>query len=383
MPPTPTPPCACQPPDAVVFRAGTEGYHTFRIPSLITTPAGVVLAFCEGRKNASSDTGDIDLVLRRSLDGGEAWGPLQIIWDDGLNTCGNPCPVVDRDTGSLWLLLTHNLGQDRESQILDGTSEGARTVWVTHSTDDGATWAPPEEITATTKQPDWTWYATGPGVGIQLRSGRMVIPCDNAVAGTKMGQSHVIISDDHGATWKLGGVVGEQVNESQVAELADGTLLINMRNWRNSGSNQRAFATSTDGGMTWSAIRRDPALIEPVCQASLIACRENGDWQPVSRRLRNRCLSPFSGPTDPQPRLLLFSNPASVTRDHMTVRLSEDGGKTWRHSRLLYEGPAAYSCLTVLPNGRIGCLYERGEDNPYESIVVARFGLEWLREGQT
>jgi len=83
-----------------IFVSGTDGYHTFRIPSLIVTQKGTVLAFCEGRKGARSDTGNIDIVLKRSFDGGRLWQPMEVIWDDGYNVCGNPCPVIDRDTGT-------------------------------------------------------------------------------------------------------------------------------------------------------------------------------------------------------------------------------------------------------------------------------------------
>ena len=123
--------------------------------------------------------------------------------------------------------------------ILDGTSKGARTVWVMKSDDDGAAWSKPVEITKDVKKSDWTWYATGPGVGIQLKSGRLVIPCDNYVAGSKVRQSHVIYSDDGGKTWKLGGVVGPQCNESQIVELRDGSLLLNMRGYRREQSPAR------------------------------------------------------------------------------------------------------------------------------------------------
>src|SRR5262245_12934459 len=223
--------CAADMVQAPVFVAGEGGYHTYRIPSLIVTKKGTLLAFCEGRKNGRGDTGDIDLVLKRSLDGGKTWQPQQVVWDEGTNTCGNPCPVVDARTGTIWLLLTHNLGKDTEAKIVDGTSQGTRGVWVTHSTDDGVTWAKPAEITKDVKLKEWTWYATGPGVGIQLKNGRLVIPCDNKVAQTKARQSHVIYSDDRGATWKLGGVVGPNCNESQVIERSDGTLLLNMRSY--------------------------------------------------------------------------------------------------------------------------------------------------------
>lgn len=339
------------PTQAPIFVAGEKGYRTYRIPSLLVSAKGTLLAFCEGRKSGRGDAGDIDLVLRRSLDGGKTWQPLQVVWNDGANTCGNPCPVVDRSTGTIWLLLTHNLGKDTEAQIIDQKSEGTRTVWVTKSTDDGVTWAKPVEITAQVKPKDWTWYATGPGVGIQTKAGRLVIPCDNKVAGTKARQSHVIYSDDRGATWKLGGVVGPNCNESQIVELTDGSLLLNMRSYL--ANNRRLIAHSKDGGLTFTKPVEDAALIEPVCQASIV--RSAGE--------KSR---------------LVFSNPASTKREKMTVRVSHDEGKTWPVAQLLHAGPAAYSCLAVLPDGTIACLYERGDKNAYETITLARFTMDWL-----
>jgi len=342
-----------------IFLSGTEGYHTFRIPALIATVKGTLLAFAEGRKGSSSDTGDIDIVLRRSLDGGETWEPMQVVADDGPNTIGNPCPVVDRDTGTIWLPLTRNLGEDKEDKIKDRTGKESRTVWMTKSTDDGATWEKPWEITETTKDPDWTWYATGPGNGIQLKSGRLVVPCDHALVGSEMYRSHAIYSDDHGETWQLGGTIGENVNECQVVERGDGSLLMNMRSYH--GNNRRCVATSLDGGLTWTQAIPDDELVEPVCQASLI-------------RLPSK-------ENDGKSRLL-FSNPASTERVRMTVRLSYDEGVSWPVSRLLDERPSAYSSLAVLPDGKIGCLYERGEESAYEKITFARFSLGWLTDGK-
>lgn len=339
-----------------VFISGQDGYHTFRIPAVITTPKGTVLAFCEGRKSGRSDTGDIDVVLKRSFDGGKTWQNLQTVWDDGANTCGNPCPVIDRETGTTWLPLTHNLGQDTESQIQSRTSQGSRTVWITKSTDDGATWTKPLEITASVKNPDWTWYATGPGVGIQMSGGRLIIPCDHVLADSKARNAHVIYSDDHGRSWKLGGTAGPQCNECQIAELSNGSLQLNMRSYH--GKNCRAVATSKDGGVTWSEATLDPALIEPVCQASLLR---------------------YSKTQEGGKSWLLFSNPASLKRERMTVRLSRDDGQSWPSSGLLHAGPSAYSCLTVLSDGSIGCLYERGEKSPYERITFATFPVQWLR----
>ncbi len=343
-----------------LYVSGREGYHTFRIPSLIVTAKGTTLAFCEGRRNSRSDTGDIDVVLKRSRDNGRTWGPMQLVADHGPDTIGNPCPVVDRDTGTIWLLLTGNPGRDNEKAIKERTASGTRTVWVSRSTDEGATWTTPVEITAATKRAEWTWYATGPGCGIQLASGRLVIPCDHNVAGGKMvRRSHVIYSDDHGSTWQIGGVAMEDVNECQVVERVDGSLMLNMRSYATGPgvSNRRAVAISRDGGLTWSAPRYDPALIEPVCQAAFVRFTA----RPTASKNR-----------------LLFANPASTKREKFTVRVSYDEGETWPAARELHAGPSAYSALAVLPDMTIGCLYERGEKDPYETITFARFSIEWL-----
>jgi sialidase-1 len=281
-----------------------------------------------------------------------------VIADDGPNTIGNPCPVVDRDTGTIWMTLTGNLGADTQRQILAGTSRGTRTVWVMKSTDDGRTWSKPLQFTANVKDADWTWYATGPGVAIQLRSGRLVVPCDHYLAGTQAARAHVIYSDDHGTTWKRGGVVGGGVNECQVVELGDGTLLLNMRNSPARPGEGRAIAMSRDSGLTWSEPVRDVVLVEPACQASLIGVADRSSPDRVQ---------------------LLFSNPASSKRERLTIRRSDDGGKTWPAAGLLDAGPSAYSCLTILPDQTIGCLYERGEKSPSERITFARFNKDWLK----
>lgn len=335
-----------------VFRSGEDGYHTYRIPALVMTKKGTLLAFCEGRRSGGGDSGDIDLLVKRSFDNGRTWSRSETIADLGDNTVGNPAPVVERKSGAILLLLTRNPGKVTERQIVDGTAAGTRTVWITRSADDGATWSAPEEITAAVKRPDWTWYATGPGNGIQLRDGRLVIPCDHITAGGKVMHSHVIFSDDRGRTWKIGGVAGEKTNESAVVELGDRSLMLNMRSYH--GQNRRAVAWSKDRGLSWSESQLDPALIESVCQASLIRYGKN---------------------------VLLFSNPADTKRVKMTVKLSRDEGRTWPVSRLIHEGPAAYSSLARLKDGSVGLLYERGEQRPYERITFARFSLAWLAGG--
>lgn len=333
-----------------LFVAGQDGYHTYRIPALIRAADGSLLAFCEGRKTGSGDSGDIDLLVKRMEPGGARFSPQQIVWDDGPNTCGNPCPVLDAQTGTLWLWMTHNLGEDRESEIVAGKSRGTRTAWLCLSQDHGRSWTTPVEMTAQVKKPEWTWYATGPGCGIQMRTGRLVIPCDH-IAGSAQWGSHVILSDDHGKTWFLGGSAGPQTNECEVVETSDGRLLLNMRNY-NRRHTCRAVAESRDGGLSWSELRYDTALVEPVCQASIR--RLDGV------RLEGRPILAFSNPADPK------------QRRRLTVRFSGDDGQTWPWSVVVWEGPAAYSCLAALPEGTLLVLYERGEKHPYEKITLAR-----------
>ncbi len=343
-----------------VYISGQDGYHTYRIPAVVQTQKGTLLAFCEGRRAGRSDAGDIDLLVKRSHDNGRTWGAQSIIWDDSLNTCGNPCPIVDRETGNIVLLMTWNRGDDKESQIIDQSSKDTRRVFVTVSKDDGLNWAAPQEITDKTKQPDWTWYATGPGAGIQIERGphrgRLMAPCDHIEAESKHYHSHVIYSDDHGSSWQLGGrTPGHQVNECEVIEIANGRLLLNMRNY-DKAKRVRQRALSDDGGLTWHSQEFDSTLIEPICQASI---RTTG-WDKTGHR-----------------RLVLFSNPASQTgRSHMTVRASLDDGRTWPTSQLLHAGPSAYSDLVFLKSNLAGCLYECGEKSAYEKIVFNVFNTD-------
>lgn len=341
-----------------VFVAGEGDYHTYRIPAIVQTQAGTLLAFCEGRRDSRSDTGQIDLVLKRSGDHGATWSDLQVVSSMEGFTTGNPAPVVDRDTGTIWLPLTRNASTAHEKDILAGAAP-RRTVWITHSTDDGKTWAEPKDITDQASREGWRWYATGPVHGIQLQSGRLVIPCNHSTSpDTKDWHSHVIYSDDHGETWHIGGVHDGYTNESTVLELADGRVYQNMRNYRKTF--RRAVAISADQGETWAAFREEDDLTEPVCQASVVR------YATEAKTGVNR---------------ILFSNPSSKKREKMTIHMSTDEAATWPVARTLWEGPAAYSDLVTLQDGTIGCLFERGDEHPYEKITFARFPLDWLTEG--
>ena len=346
---TPQPPTSSY---TVVWEAGKGGYHTYRIPVVIATTEGTLLAFAEGRKGGQGDAGNIDLLVKRSSDNGQTWSDPIVIWDDGTNTCGNPAPVVDAQTGTIHLLMTWNKGTDHETEIMMGTSEDIRRVFHTASTDDGQTWSTPRDISETTRLPDWRWYATGPVNGIQRsqgpHAGRLIIPANHSTPADTRDpasyRSHIVYSDDSGVTWHIGGIHEPYTNESTIAELSDGRLMQNMRSYH--GLNQRAISTSADEGYTWSPVTMDTTLIEPVCQASLIRYSASHTGQPEG--------------------VLLFSNPASTERERMTIRASFDDGATWPDSLEIETGSSAYSSLVALPANRIGLLYER---NDYKEIV--------------
>ncbi|MFM9961264.1 MAG: exo-alpha-sialidase [Planctomycetaceae bacterium] len=346
-----------EPTSTDVFVGGQDGYFAYRIPALLTTKPGTLLAFCEGRKTSLSDDGDNDLVLRRSSDNGQTWLKLQLVHEEGgdaIITVGNPCPVIDPATGRIWLSMNRKNGR----------------VLLTHSDDDGVTWSKVRDITDSASKPGWGWYAMGPGVGIALERGphrgRLIIPANHRETTDRSGPSasHIIYSDDHGETWKLGGNVGLHTNECQLVETVAGDgseLLINMRNhWARSGkkpelAGRRLISRSRDDGLTWTEPTRDEALVEPTCQASLIR---------------------YSWPTDSQRSTLLFANPDHPSkRKQMTVRVSHDEGRTWHTSKLIDPGSSGYCCLTRLKDGRVGLLYER--DN-YLRLTFVTFTLDWL-----
>ena len=327
-----------------VFTAKNNGYHTFRIPAIVKTNKGTLIAFCEGRKNSGSDTGNIDMICRRSIDGGKTWSKIITIWDDGNNTCGNPSPVVDPETGRIHLCMTWNYETDGASAgdfNKEGATKDTRRVFYTYSDDDGLTWADAKEITSSTKLDNWGWYATGPCHGIILKKGahkgRIVIPCDHNVKGGK-GYSHVIYSDDKGQTWKIGGeVLGG--NESCVEELEDGRIFITCRQ-----SNCRLLAWSSDGGETFTAGKSYTELPDPRCQASCIGTYRNGK------------------------HVLLHCNDAASSRIMLTIKASLNGGETWSAGYTLWEGPTAYSDMVMLDDETIGVFYENGDSKSYERI---------------
>lgn len=320
-----------------VFVSGAEGYHTYRIPSLAVSAKGTLLAFCEGRKSSRADRGDIDLVLKRSFDGGTTWSGLRVVQEEGGEepiTIGNPC-VIATPNGAVHLLFCRN----------------NRRAFAVKSLDDGATFSAPKEITEAFRGFPFAWsrLATGPGHGIRASTGRLAAPIwlNDRLGGEY--RSGVLLSDDGGTTWKAGGLVpalNPKQNECAVAEVAPGELFLNAR----SELPTRTTARSLDGGQTWADAQSGGAAAT-VCQGSLVALWDDGGSRPR----------------------LLSSLPAGPGRQNLTVRRSDDGGATWPHSTILSTGPAGYSDLAHLGQGRVGCLYERGERDYRERISFTAF----------
>jgi sialidase-1 len=348
-----------------LFVSGKDPYPRFRIPALILTPKGTLLAFCEGRRAGRGLIGDIDLVVRRSSDNGQTWKELEVVADDGTDTLGNPCPVIDQKTGTLWLLMTVSPGELSEEQITEGAAKLGTRVLVTSSTDDGVTWATPRDITSEAKQPEWTWYGTGPGVGIQLVSGRLFIPSYHAEPKTKTYRSHSLFSDDAGQAWQIGTSLGDHTSESAALQRADGSLYYSARTVI--GKEQRSVGDSADQGKTFEKVGLDATLYDSHCQAALLAL------SPTTIKK----LAAENKSIDKTKPLWIYCYPAGPERRNLTFRTSTDEGRTWPEAKLLQTGDCQYSSLAELPDGTIGCLYESWRDKNYQ-LYFARVPLSWL-----
>ncbi|MGW0802280.1 sialidase family protein [Nonomuraea sp. NPDC002799] len=366
---------ADQHPTSVPYRQSTHGYNTFRIPAVVVTRAGTVLAFAEGRHTSAGDSGHIDLVLKRSADGGATWGDLQVVAaEPRRGAAGNPAPVVLGD-GRIVLVFVRQGPSATEDKIRRGQVAAAdgRRVFVRVSADDGVTWSQPREITADVKRAGWRWYATTPGHAIELRhgphAGRIVVPANHSLppAGTDNGTEgkynggHALLSDDGGQSWRVGYVDDNpdgyvNVNETTGAELPGGRVYLNTRT-DSTAPGTRADACSADGGQTLELpFRPQAGLSGPVVEGSVLWC---------------------DGPD-----VLLFAGPALPdARALMTVRASDDLGVTWRTAYTVSGLPAAYSDLVRLDADTVGLLYETGDFGPYESIAFRRVPVAELSRG--
>jgi sialidase-1 len=375
-----------------LFEAGQGGHKLYRIPGIVVTARGSVLAYCEARKHSGLDWDDIEILLRRSTDGGRTWSeptslprpegkfernPAAVarkLAKEGELTVNNPVAIVDRK-GPVHFIYCIDYGR----------------CFYLRSDDDGTTFSKPVEITRTFEQfhKDYECkvFGTGPAHGIQLKNGRLVVATwlSTGTGGNAHRPSAVatIYSDDGGKTWQRGDIVAKDSdplinpNETVLAQLSDGRVMLNMRS--ESKRHRRAITYSPDGATEWTPPVFHEELKEPICMASLCRLSEKG------KQDRDRLL--FANPDN----LLRFGKegvPGMVRdRKNLTVKLSYDEGKTWPVARVLEPGFSGYSDLAVGPDGTIYCFYERGSTDGKDifatrNLTVARFNLEWLSEGK-
>jgi len=348
---------------------GGAGYPTYRIPALLRTQSGVVLAFAEGRQSLN-DHAQNDIVLRRSVDAGQTWSPLQLLHDDGANSLNNPCCVqitTGANAGRVLLMFQRYPAGCHTNCVVPGlTGSNICRSFVMHSDDDGATWSLPVEVTSEVKRPTLARaIASGPGIGIQLRrgahAGRIVFPF-NQLDTSGHWWNYAVFSDDGGVSWSYGALVDDQQtpgqgNEVQFVERTDGSLLLNARSI--GGTRHRKTAVSVDGGTTWSPMAEDPKLNDPQVMASVLR---------------------FSDPLDGSRSRIAYAGPNSRnSRSNGTVQISYDEGATWAESKMIHVGFYAYSCLAAADDERIGLLYEA---SGYARIAFAAMTVEWLSDGR-
>lgn len=379
-----------------IFPSAPDNKPNYRIPSIIRAPNGDTLAIVEKRNHGIGDVGNTDIVMRCSSDLGKTWSAIRVILDDGPNTSTDITPCVDWDTKRLYVFFL----RDKK-----------RFCYI-YSDDSGKTWSGMVDIHASVTKPEWetvglkpgrardssvdretgktskaaewkrNWmqrYGIGPGsAATQLRTGplkgRLIVPArhNEQVGKSLVGFTHVFYSDDHGKTWRLGASnIIKYGNESRLVELANGDLMINARSAHapsGPDNHRRLVAISRDGGNTWPVVYKDEGLVSLPCEASILTYRHEN--------------SANNG-------LVLFANPASPFRQekhpygryNVTVRWSRDNGATWSAGRPIYPHTSAYTDITVLSDGSIGMIYERGEKGSvkyWDSLHFVRFNLEWL-----
>ncbi len=366
---------------ARVFEAATGGYAHYRVPAIAVSPAGTVMVVVEARASERGDWGLQDILMRRSSDRGETWdAPRKIVQlqdpqpqneaaiaqglaAEGVTTYNNIVPIVDREAGTVHFLFC---------------SAYARAYYM-RTEDDGETFSQPVEITETFErfrdEYDWKVIATGPGHGIKHSSGRLIVPVwlSDGTGGHAHRPSIVstVYSDDGGASWERGDVVVrhpelKNPSETLAAELSDGSVMLNIRN--ESPEHRRSVTVGPDGATGWSALRFDEALVEPICMGSLLRVGE---------------ALVFANPDSTEPR-----DPANPLggwkRQNLTVRLSEDDGRTWPHKRVIEPGVSGYSDLAASEDGTVYCVYEDGTPSNrgthVQYVSVARFDPDWIRE---
>lgn len=345
-----------------LFDGGSGVYHSYRIPSIIRTKKGTLIAFCEGRVNNNRDYGNINLICRRSATDGTGWGP-EILVKSSDGTWGNPTAVVNQSDGKIWLFMSYNdagLSQTGENGTTKITQPGQRKTFVCYSTfdQDGTAWSNPVNVTGDVKPANMVWDAVGPGIGIQKRfgstSGRLIIPAIN----------RNIYSDDNGSTWQYSSIPGG-TSEGTIVERLSGVL---MRNDRGVGSTELYRYKSVGGiGSGWDNFEKVTALPDPHCEGSILRY------------------------TDSPSRIIFMNSASQTTRTAMRIRVSNDEGITWPISKAIPQNGTGnaklggYSSLVKTADNLIGALIEFNEntsdsDNSHRSIYFHKFNLAWIEQ---
>jgi sialidase-1 len=319
----------------------------YRIPAMVSTPGGAVIAVADERVPSCGDlkvNDDINIVMRRSTDHGASWSQVETIVDyPPGQSASDPSMIVDKVTNEVFLFFNYmDLTNEKDVYYLKFIK----------SKDDGRTWSSPVDITRQITKAVWKMdfqFITS-GRGIQTRSGQLLHTLVNLQRGL-----HLFASDDHGKHWYLINGELKPGDESKVVELLDGSWMVNSRM---NGSGYRYVHTSVDQGRTWIT-RIDSALIDPSCNASIIRYPSAMQGEHKNR--------------------LIFANAASSEhRINMTVRISYDEGTIWSEGKTVYEGSAAYSSLSILADGDVGLLFEKDQ---YGEIVFVKLPLAWLENG--
>ena len=335
-----------------VRHSGDDGVESYRIPGLVTTNAGTLLGVYDVRHNNSADLQEyVEIGLSRSTDGGQTWEKMRIPMSFGeygglpkaQNGCGDPAILVDKQTGTIWIVAawTHGMGWNRAwTNSMPGMDkEHTAQLVMVKSEDDGRTWSEPINVTEQMKDPSWYFFFQGPGRGITMDDGTLVF-ASQYIGKDKIPNAGIMYSKDHGKTWKVSKHARTNTTESQVAEIAPGVLMLNMRDNR---GGSRAVSTTTDMGETWKEHESSrTALPESICMASLIHVKAKDNVLGKD--------------------ILLFSNPNTTEGRHsMTIKASLDGGYTWlSENQLLVDSGSSwgYSCLSMIDHETVGILYE-------------------------
>lgn len=324
-----------------------EGYRSVRIPALAVTQDGTILCFAVGRRTVS-DWADMDLMLQRSSDGGKTWSQPEVIVAGKGSVVDNATVIVSKRDGRVHFLYQQNYAK----------------LFHRVSTDNGKTFSEARDVTAaleayrSSSGYNWNVMAPGPGAGIELKSGRLVVPvwlCNSGTKAHRPSDALTVYSDDQGQTWQVGDVVArnsEQTpnpSECILLELPDGRVTMAIRN--ESNKYRRAVSYSADGATGWTKPEFVEDLYDPICHASMAVIPPRGERK--------------------EP-LLVFLNPDSRTQKHtirtfgarprenFSIKVSKDGGKTWPISKVLDPGRSGYSACAVDNDGRLHVVYERG-----------------------